>query len=558
MMVCILGILKAGGAYLPVDMAYPADRISYMLANAEVALLLTQTHLLENLPDTAARRICLETLEPLLGQHDAGTAQLDNPDTVMGVDNLLYVLYTSGSTGQPKGVAMPHRPLSNLIQWHLRQDWPAAARTLQLSPISFDVSCQEMFATWCAGGTLVLVPESTRRDAYALLRYLAEQRIERLFLPFVALQQLAEAAVNQADWRLVLRDVITAGEQLQITPAIAAWFRRIDARLHNHYGPSETHVITAYTLPDSVDLWPPLPSIGRPLANCQVYVLDRFRQPVPVGVAGELYLGGAGVAKGYLNQAELTQERFYANPWQAGRLYRSGDLGRYRSDGHIDYLGRADSQVKVRGYRIEPGEIEGVLAQHPTVKEAVVLAPVDPQGHRQLVAYVIPGDEVGHADPRPVWRKHLQEILPAYMLPSHFVPMPEFPLTPSGKVDRRKLLSQGAIHAPTVESMVSPRTGIERAIAAVWRELLGINDLGLHDNFFDVGGHSLLVVQMHDKLQQSLNMALSITDLFQYPSIASLAEYLGNTEKDEPGHQENRARAQARRRSLGRRTSNHS
>lgn len=549
-MIGILGILKAGAAYLPVDMAYPAARIAHMLENGGVSLMLTQTHLLDKLPAGSARRICLDTLDPVLEQGYAQAGHFADPGIDMDQENLLYVLYTSGSTGRPKGVAMPHRPLCNLVRWQSRQGGRNPLRTLQYSPISFDVSCQEMFATWCEGGTLVLVSEATRRDPYALLGHLAEQRIERLFLPFVALQQLAEAAGHRPDLLLALREVIAAGEQLQITGAIAGWFGRLGARLHNHYGPSETHVITAYTLPEPVEEWPRLPPIGRPLDNCAVYLLDPYRQPVPVGVVGEIYLGGAGVCRGYLNQPELTRERFVDNPWGQGVLYRSGDLGRYRGDGEIEYLGRADDQVKVRGYRIEPGEIETALTRHPTVREALVLTPPDQHGHRQLVAYVIPAEDAAAADLRPVWRKHLLETLPAYMVPGHFVEMKAFPLTPSGKVDRRRLLAQSLVPAGAPDTGAAPRSHTEKAIAAVWCELLGVAEVGVNDNFFDVGGHSLLVVQMHDKLQKVLNRSLSITDLFQYPNIAALADYLSGSQADRPRHAENQARAQARRRSL--------
>lgn len=549
-MVGILAILKAGGAYLPVDLAYPAARVAYMLENGGVSLVLTQTDRLDELPAASARRLCLDALDPVLEQEYAEVRHSSDPRIEMEAENLLYVLYTSGSTGQPKGVAMPHRPLCNLIQWQSGQDGPGVSRTLQYSPISFDVSCQEMFSTWCEGGTLVLVPEATRRDPYALLRYLAEQRIERLFLPFVALQQLAEAAGNLPDLPLALREVITAGEQLQITGAIAGWFGRLGARLHNHYGPSETHVITAYTLPESVADWPPLPPIGKPVDNCAVYLLDPQGQPVPVGVAGEIYLGGAGVCQGYLNRPELTRERFIENPWGPGQLYRSGDLGRFRGDGEIEYLGRADEQVKVRGYRIEPGEIESALERHPTVRKALVLTSLDQHGHRQLVAYVIAGEDIAAGDPRPAWRRHLLNTLPAYMVPAHFVEMNQFPLTPSGKVDRRQLLAQGIVPAAEADAGGVPRSRMEKAIAGVWCELLGVTEVGVNDNFFDVGGHSLLVVQMHDKLQKALNRSLAITDLFQYPNIAALADYLGRSEAGEPRHGENQARAQARRRSL--------
>jgi amino acid adenylation domain-containing protein len=368
MVVAVLSILKAGGAYLPLEPTTPPERLQFMLADVRVGVLLTHLRLAVRLPACEARVICLDALREEIGRNRA-----DDPARCVTPRNLAYVISTSGSTGRPKGVAMPHGPLVNLIAWQLHHSSVGSGeRTLQLTTLSFDVAFQEIFATWCAGGTLVLVNEETRRDLNGLPQLLAEQSIARLFLPFVVLQQLAEACGAQELFPESLKEVITAGEQLQVTPAIVRLFNRLpDCTLHNHYGPTEAHVVTAYVLSGPPADWPKLPPIGRPIANCEVYVLDRHLEPVPVGIAGELYIGGVCLARGYVNRPELTAERFVTHAFSSvagARLYKTGDRARWRSDGTLEFLGRSDHQVKLRGFRIELGEIEATLAQHPQVR----------------------------------------------------------------------------------------------------------------------------------------------------------------------------------------------
>ncbi|MBE9070657.1 amino acid adenylation domain-containing protein, partial [Leptolyngbya cf. ectocarpi LEGE 11479] len=390
MVIALLGILKAGGAYVPLDPVYPSERLAYMLANSKASVLLTQTQFLEQLPEGEARVVCIEAEREIIAtQSDRNLPNCTTPE------NLAYVIYTSGSTGKPKGVMMEHGALVNLICWQLEQTTlPQNAKTLQFSPISFDVSFQEIFTTWCGGGTLVLISEKVRQDPVALLHLLANREVERIFLPFVALQQLAEVAKSFKQLPNTLREVITAGEQLQITEAIASFFSQLpNCTLHNQYGPSETHVTTAFTLPGVPQTWPTLPPIGGAVSNTEVYLLDESLQPVPMGAAGELYVGGACLARGYINREELTRERFIPNPLSpelSSRLYTTGDLARYLPDGNIQFLGRIDAQVKIRGYRIELGELEVVLSQHPTVKQAAVVAREDSPGGKRLVAYVVP------------------------------------------------------------------------------------------------------------------------------------------------------------------------
>src|SRR6476661_4789988 len=348
MVVGLLGILKAGGAYLPLDPEYPTERLSFMLKDAQVSVLLTQQPLVDRLPQHQVKLVCLDTDWQLISQ-----LSQDNLICNVQATNLAYVIYTSGSTGQPKGVALNQLALCNLILWQLQNNTISTrAKTLQFAPISFDVSFQEIFTTWFSGGTLFLTEEELRRDTLALLGFLEEKAIERLFVPFVALQQLAEVAVDSESVTSNLREIITAGEQLQITPAISQWFSKLNnCTLHNHYGPSETHVVTTFTLTNSVDTWPLLPPIGQPIANTKIYILDKYLQPVPIGVPGELYIGGVSLARGYLNRPELTQEKFIFNPFDKlgeSKLYKTGDLARYLPDGNIEYLGRIDNQVKIR------------------------------------------------------------------------------------------------------------------------------------------------------------------------------------------------------------------
>nr|WP_081431391.1 non-ribosomal peptide synthetase [Moorena bouillonii] len=406
MVVGLLAILKAGGAYVPLDPAYPPERLAYMLDHSQASVLLTQSQLVSQLPKHQASVICLDTDWEIIS-----TQKEQNPTSSLTLDNLAYIIYTSGSTGKPKGVAMPHRSLVNLIKWQLEHTVVANdSKTLQFAPISFDVSFQEIFSTWCVGGTLVLISEDVRRDPVFLLNLLAEQEVARLFLPFVALQQIAEVAETFGIFPASLGEVITAGEQLQITPAIANLFEKLnDCTLHNHYGPSETHVVTSFTLKGSPSSWPALPAIGRPIANTEIYLLDQSLKPVPAGVEGELYIGGVCLGRGYLNRPEITAQRFIANPFNkvktdSDRLYKTGDLAQYLPDGNIQFLVRLDDQVKIRGYRIELGEIEVLLSQHPNLKQAVVLAREDNQDKR-LVAYLVPGE----SESAPVETEQVQQ-----------------------------------------------------------------------------------------------------------------------------------------------------
>jgi amino acid adenylation domain-containing protein/non-ribosomal peptide synthase protein (TIGR01720 family) len=519
-LVGMLAILKAGGACVPIDPGYPRDRVEFMLADARINILLTQERLVSDLPPHTAEVVCLDSNLTGAAQGDG-----DNPGVEVNPNNLLYVLYTSGSTGRPKGVAMTHRPLVNLIAWQLKhQSARPADRTLQFTSLSFDVSFQEIFTTWCSGGTLVLISDDDRRDSTELLRILSAEKINRLFLPFIALQQLAEAASASDATPSHLTEVITAGEQLQITQAVGSFFERLPGcPLFNHYGPTEAHVVSSHTLEGSPAFWPALPPIGRPVANTQLFVLDRWMNPVPSGAPGELYLGGVALARGYLNRPELTAERFVPDPHSAtdgARLYRTGDLARFLPDGSVECLGRIDGQVKIRGFRVEVGEIEAVLSEHPSVAEAVVNVREDTPGDKRLVAYVV---AVGGDAPEGVeLRRFAKEKLPEYMVPSAFVCMERLPLTPSGKVDRRALPAPERESFALAGEFAAPRNTAEEMLARLWSELLGVSQVGIHDNFFELGGDSILTIQVVARAKRS-GLRLTPKQLFQHQTVAELA-----------------------------------
>jgi amino acid adenylation domain-containing protein len=530
MAVAVLGVLKAGGAYAPIDPGYPPDRVAFMLADSDAPVLLTQRHLLERLPEHEAVTVCLDDSDAF----EAPAEPTDGP--APRLEHLAYVIYTSGSTGQPKGVAMHHRPLANLIAWQLGSlREPVAARTLQFASLSFDVAFQELFSTWCSGGTLMLVDEHTRRDPHALLRALGELEVERVFIPFVALQSLCEVA-HRTDASLpALREVITAGEQLKATVPVRRFFaRHPDCALVNQYGPSETHVVTSFELAGPPEGWSALPPIGRPIAGARTYVLDRHRQPVPVGVPGELYAGGASVARGYLHRPELSAQRFVEDPYTGStqaRMYRTGDLARHLPDGDIAFLGRADDQVKIRGFRVELGEVEAILASHPSVAEAVAILSTEGEIAR-LVAYAVPrqGERLEQGE----LIAHARRIAPDYLVPQQVVIVDEIALTPSGKVDRRALPSPNG-HASAGERL-APSTELERSLAAIWKRLLGVQEIGVDEDFFEFGGHSLLAVQLAHAIEDELGRTCTLPMVFRDPTIRALATELhaGGADATEP------------------------
>jgi amino acid adenylation domain-containing protein len=521
MAVAVLAVLKSGGACVPLDPTLPRQRLAWMIADTVAPVILVHRLTVSALPDHSARVVCLDTdWEQIVAEPDWA------PRNGLLPDHLVYAIYTSGSTGRPKGIGLSHRALTNLICWNLAT-LPWRRGMLQFASLGFDASFHEMFVAWCSGRVLVMIPEDWRRDAAQLLEYLGKRPVETAILPVVVLQQWAEHVEGQADRLACFGDIITTGEQLLITPPIRQLFKRlVDCRLHNHYGPAETHVVTALTLDSDPETWPARPSIGRPISNTRVYVLDPRLEPVPVGVTGELYIAGVMLARGYLNRPGLTAERFVADPHSpepGSRMYRSGDLARWRADGTLEYLGRADAQVKIRGFRIEPGEIEAVLTAHPAVAQAAVLAREDGPAGKQLVAYVVP--TAGVQAEAAELRRHLAERLPDYMVPAAFVVLEALPLTPNGKLDRRALPPPQR-QGPTYRA---PRTPAEQLLCNLFAEVLGLERVGLDDDFFALGGHSLLAVRLMARIESQFQRRLPLAVLFQHGSIAKLSRLLAES-----------------------------
>ncbi len=527
MLVGVLGILKAGGAYVPLDPTYPRERLAFMLEDTRTSVLLSDSRLVLSLPAHPRHLICLDTDWQVISQ-ECG----ENPVSGVQPENLVYVIYTSGSTGRPKGIALPHRALSNLCQWHLA-NLKTGVGVLQFASLSFDASIHEMFAAWCSGGTLFMIPENLHLDIKELMYFLAHKPIQKVILPVVVLQQLAEMYGQQKHLFQNLKEAIATGEQLQINLPIINLFKQLDCSLHNHYGPSETHVVTALTLSKAPDEWRTYPPIGKPIANTQLYILDNHLQPVPVGVIGELYIGGANLARGYFNRPELTSQKFIPNPFsnEAGsRLYKTGDLARYLSDGNIEFLGRIDHQAKIRGFRVELGEIEALLNKHPQVNQAIVTVKVEKTGEKRLVSYIIPQqDETITA---LEMRQFIQQKLPEYMIPAAFVRLDALPLTPNGKVDRSALPEPDENSYVLNETFVAPRTLAEELLVEIWIELLSVEKIGIYDNFFNLGGHSLLATQASSRISQAFYLEITLRDLFENPTVAELVEVMARLAGD--------------------------
>jgi amino acid adenylation domain-containing protein/non-ribosomal peptide synthase protein (TIGR01720 family) len=517
MIVGILGILRSGAAYVPLDPKYPRERLAFMTRDSGARLLLTRRGLADRLDSHHAEILFLEEL----GQ---AAAPADRAARAAGPDDPVYVIYTSGSTGQPKGVPITHRNLASSTTARSRFYGEPVRRFMLLSSFAFDSSIAGIFWTLCDGGTLYLPEQGEEQDVQALGRIVSEQGITHtLCLPSIYALLLSEVPASRL---ASLTDVIVAGEAC--SPALTKAHHRIlpAARLHNEYGPTEATVwTTGYTVEEPIEAGP-VP-IGRPVANARVYVLDDALEPVPFGCPGELVVGGAGVARGYLDRSELTRERFLDDPFSGGagaRMYRTGDIVRYLEDGNLEFLGRADGQIKIRGYRVELGEIENALTAHPSVGEAVVLA-VEQKQHKRLVGYLTVRD--GAARPgRPDLRDLLQSRLPEYMIPAAFVLLDRFPRMPNGKVDR------GALPAPDwkttgdPEPAAPPRNEIERELVEVWCKVLRIEEVGVHDNYFELGGDSILSIRM---VSEAHRRGLQITpmQLFSHQTIAELAGVVG-------------------------------
>jgi amino acid adenylation domain-containing protein len=538
----LLGILKAGGAYVPLDPEYPLERLSFMLEDAAVNVLVTQVKLVESLPQHQAQLICLDTEWEKIASYIPL-----NPESGAKPDNLTYIIYTSGSTGKPKGVLVNH---SNVVRLFAATDsWyhfnPQDVWTLFHS-YAFDFSVWEIWGALLHGGRLVIVPYLVTRSPEPFLELLCQEKVTILNQTPTAFRQLiqAEASLKRdispllrgvgkdsaTDNDLSLRLVIFGGESLEIN-SLQPWFDRHGDQLPqlvNMYGITETTVHVTYRPLSMADANSTASVIGRPLPDLQVYLLNEYLQPVPVGVPGEMYVGGAGVTRGYLNRPELTTERFIpilfenSNPQSpTPKLYKTGDLARYLPNGELEYLGRIDNQVKIRGFRIELGEIEALLASHPQIWETVVLVWDGTTGDKRLVAYIVPQSEITITIDEI--RQFLKAKLPSYMIPNAFVILDALPLTANGKIDRRALPPSESSSEPS-EKYVAPRNPIEDILVNVWSEILKVEKVGINDNFFELGGHSLLATQLVAQIRDRLEIELPLRQLFNSATLAELAQ----------------------------------
>ncbi len=519
MVIVLLAVLKVGGAYLPLDPQLPKERLAFMLEDAQVSVLLTQEKLLEILPEHRVNLVIIDADWQEIAKQDKC-----NPTNQVTTENLAYIIYTSGSTGRPKGVQILHSAVVNFLH-STRQTLQLVEQDILLSVtiLSFDIAVLEIFLPLIIGARVVIVSRGVATDAIQLSDALTK----------------CAATVMQATpatWQMLLEPGWRGNSQLKILCGGEALPRNLAnqllqkcASLWNLYGPTET---TIWSTVYKIETESSIVSIGRPLANTQIYILDQHGQLVPVGIAGELHIGGAGLARGYLNQPELTTQKFIFNHFSdkpGTRLYKTGDLARYLPNGDIEYLGRIDYQVKLRGFRIELGEIEAVLSQHPAVKQAVVLLQEGKIDNQQIVAYIVSRNQ--QIPTISELRNFLKQNLPDYMIPSDFVLLETLPLTPNGKVDRRRLSTQVGLHLEEKITYIAPQSAEERAIAIIWQAVLSVEKVGIHDNFFDLGGHSLLLVRVYSQLQTVFDQKdLSMMDLFIYPTISSLARYLNQSE----------------------------
>ena len=523
MIVAVLAVLKTGAAYVPIDPAWPAKRRGQVLQDCEPALVLSHSKMCDLLGESkpSLPRVNCDTFDYTAVDWQDFRAVTIEPDSTA------YILYTSGSTGRPKGVAMRHAALDNLLAWQKRTSTAGAAtKTLQFASLGFDVSFQEILATLNTGGQLWLVEEDLQQDLNRLWKFIVGERIERLFVPFVALRGLCEIAGNKAS-SAALKEVITAGEQLQITPAVRSFFEQLpECRLWNQYGPTETHVVTANMLEGRAETWLSNPAIGQPIDNCEVVLLDRHLQPVPKGIQGELYLGGQCLANGYYNQVHLTQERFVShtltNTTSSGRLYRTGDMGYVNWDGQLQFIGRNDHQIKLRGHRVELSEIELALADCPGVQQAVVSVHSCGAG-TQLRAHLL--TEQAELDIAGI-ASQLADALPAYMIPQQFSVVDRFPTTATGKVDRQQLAARDVQQVQPNSCLAA--SDIDDPVVArlkpIWQSVLQQEHLDADSNFFDYGGDSLAAAILFSLMEAEFGRAISIDTLIKCPTMRTLAE----------------------------------
>jgi amino acid adenylation domain-containing protein len=533
MIVGLMGILKAGGAYVPLEPEYPSERISFILEDSEARLLLTQQRFTRSLTASNVQTIYLDS-----DWLEIARENNENPLGGATAENSAHLIYTSGSTGQPKGVLTAHRASVNRLAW-MWQKYPFVADEVccQKTSLTFVDSISEIFGPLLHGVPLVIIPESVVKDPQRFVAALAANKVTRLVLVPSLLRVILEIGEDLAQNLCGLRYCVCSGETLPVNLATILRERIPQTTLINMYGSSEVAAdVTCYEVRNTDGLGA-IP-IGRPIANTEIYILDSSFQPAPVGVPGEIYVGGEGLARGYLNRPDLTAEKFIPHPFsrdRGARLFRTGDIGRYLSDGDVEYRGRRDNQVKLRGFRIELGEIEAVLASHPAVRQTVVIARDDERGDRQLLAYVVPA---GEAQATNELRAHLRRKLPNRMIPTAFVSLDALPLTASGKVNRLALPLPGLNQRPAREDFVVPRTPTEEILAGVWADVLDEPNVGVNDDFFALGGHSLLLARIASRIRESFQLELPLRALFEAPTLAALAERIETARRTTPGSED--------------------
>jgi amino acid adenylation domain-containing protein len=540
MVIGVLGIMKSGGAYIPLDAEFARERLPVILQDAQPTLLLTQRHIQSaNTADADLKTVLLDSDWPVISQESSAAPALQAAPR-----NLAYVIYTSGSTGKPKGVMVTHAGLANAYHaWNAAYQLTTAVKAhLQMANFSFDVFTGDLVRALCSGAKLVLCPLDVLLDPARLYEQMVRHNIDGAeFVPSVLRSLLRH--LQQSGQRLdFLRLVVSGSDTWHVEEHLA--IERIcgsQTRVVNGYGVAEATIDSCRYEPKGAAGLPKdgVVPIGRPFNNTRLYVLDRNLQPVPVGVPGELFIAGAGVARGYLNNDALTTQRFLPEPFTSeteGRMYRTGDLARYLADGNIEFLGRTDHQIKIRGFRVELGEIEVVLGQHEDVDQAIVVAHKQPSGENQLVAYAVP--KAQHAADKNEIRKFLKERLPAYMVPSFILVLPAFPLSTNGKVDRNALPLPETGSQEREAAFVGPRDAREQQLAQVWSEILRVDPISIHDNFFDLGGHSLLIMQVLSRLRERFGMQVTVREVFERPTIAEIAELLNSNGHSSSGNAE--------------------
>ncbi|MED1018427.1 non-ribosomal peptide synthase/polyketide synthase [Bacillus atrophaeus] len=515
--VAVLGILKAGGAFVPIDPSHPAERIRYIIENSGCAHVVTEIG--QSVPEATTQLVTF--IEEAETEPDGSNVQ-----TINTAEDLLYVIYTSGTTGKPKGVLLEHRNMANLLYDQFTNSGiDFKTNVLQYASPAFDVCYQELFTALLSGGTLHIVPESIKRDPAQLFSFINKHQTDVVFFPTAFVKMLFNEEGYAHTFPRCVKHLITAGEQLTVSRLFQQVLRTHGLHLHNHYGPSETHVVSAYTIHPGDDI-PEYPPIGKPICHNNMYVISKNKQLQPLGVAGELYISGANTGRGYANNPSLTGEKFLPDPFRKGAvMYRTGDLARLRADGQIEYIGRIDDQAKIRGYRIEPKEIEVILANHPAVKEAAVLIQKNTSGENELCAYC----SVSKAIDPSALRTDLAKDLPDYMIPVKWAFVESIPLTVNGKVDRKALPAPEGGVQKGVE-YVAPRTAAEAQLAHIWQEVLGLPRIGVKDNFFDVGGHSLRATTLTAKMHKKMGVSLPLREVFRSPTIEEMAEMITGME----------------------------